>query len=287
MSETEERTILLIWNPTNGLPHEVSLGSDRTKLGEVVFNRWSTGSTKFIKPGARCFLMRVSAEPKGIVGSGYIVTPPEHDPSTANTHYSGIAFTMMLDTDQESEVLVPLEKLQGDKKLKATNWLSAGSGIRIKAESIDALEEEWARLLRKHKLEEVEGKLEDWIARGEERNNENDWEDLDHDWDEKEPHEDREEDETDESDEFLEEDDDDDEEEEDESGGVTLADIREQVQLGVEDALNQLDLQEIVHNSIEEVVESATKGGLMSKVEIAVRLRIIEKRLKNIEKRLA
>ena len=66
-----------------------------------------------------------------------------------------------------------------------------------------------------------------------------------------------------------------------------MADIREQVQLGVEDALNQLDLQEIVHNSIEEVVESATKGGLMSKVEIAVRLRIIEKRLKNIEKRLA
>jgi hypothetical protein len=49
--------------------------ANETAAGEIVIGRWSCGNRKQIEIGDRVFLIRLGVEPKGIVGSGWVIKP--------------------------------------------------------------------------------------------------------------------------------------------------------------------------------------------------------------------
>ena len=53
--------------------------ANETAAGKIVPGRWSCGNTKQIEKGDRVFLIRLGIEPKGIIGSGWVVKPPYFD----------------------------------------------------------------------------------------------------------------------------------------------------------------------------------------------------------------
>src|SRR5580700_4520288 len=70
---------LMTWNPRRSPEPEMPKLANDTAAGKIVRGRWSCGNRKAIQKGDRVFLIRLGVEPKGIVGSGWILNPPEED----------------------------------------------------------------------------------------------------------------------------------------------------------------------------------------------------------------
>lgn len=264
-----KNAILLTWNPERGKPMNLCDGMKSTTAGRAVFSGWSTGSSKNIEPGTRCFLMRQKSEPRGIVASGYIVTRPEPAPGYAKRHDAMIVFTMILDTDSDVDAVISFDELMSDQNMAATNWLTAGGGIRIKPESLEVLEQSWSALLGDQGLVEVDGIMDAWIDEGKVRLDSNEHDEL--------------------GEIYVDVDDTSDEESEEQDEGenerdATLEDLRQLIREEVALAFEQADIQGIINLSFHEAIKDATKGGIFTKIEIALRLRGLEKKVGAIER---
>jgi 5-methylcytosine-specific restriction protein A len=146
-------TYLLNWNPNRfdwfDLEEDIA---ELTELGWVE-SRWSCGVTKNIQPGDRFFLMRLGQTPKGIVGSGWIISAPfeapHWDDSLAElgryTRFVDIIFDSLLNAD--SEQILELDFLKNDPVLSQMNWLSQASGVRIPEHVTEELQNKWSDFL--------------------------------------------------------------------------------------------------------------------------------------------
>lgn len=148
--DAEMKTYLLTWNPNRWAWDNLAKEANETSAGKTVVGRWSCGNTKQIQKGDRVFLVRLAAEPKGIVGSGWIIKPPYLD-----THWSSekadkgeqglfieAEWERLIDSNVDSPLL--LSKLpQG--KFGERSWTPQSSGIRISDEAASGLEQLWAR----------------------------------------------------------------------------------------------------------------------------------------------
>lgn len=108
---------------------------------------WSCGVTRQIAPGDRAFLMRLGKPPKGIMGSGIVLTEPEEgehwDPDRAAAGDTGIYVKIMFDVLSDTPLIG--EDLLSTPPLSSQNWYPHASGTSIPSEVASVLESEWTK----------------------------------------------------------------------------------------------------------------------------------------------
>jgi len=142
------KTYLLTWNPARF--HWETLAEDAETVRRCGHDdgNWTCARTKSIRPGDRVFLMRQGVEPRGIMASGCVLTPPT--PGTIGwddtrlgetTNYIDVRFDAILDPAKEA-VLTRATLEQG--LLGEVNWDTQAGGMTIRADCAALLEEAWA-----------------------------------------------------------------------------------------------------------------------------------------------
>lgn len=139
---------LFVWNPKKWPWQSLDHGVDQLASTGRYSELWSCASHKSVRVGDRAFLMRLGAEPKGIMGSGYVATPP-----FPSRHWSGedklvprviIDFDMLLHPDREA--LLPLRMLE-EGHMAVQTWTPQASGISISPAVVADLEAMWFRFV--------------------------------------------------------------------------------------------------------------------------------------------
>lgn len=69
-------TYLFAWNPKLWPWPELPQLRARAGRRGFVTIEWSSGRTRQIEPGSRAFLIRLGVPPKGVMGSGVVITAP-------------------------------------------------------------------------------------------------------------------------------------------------------------------------------------------------------------------
>jgi len=154
------KTYLLTWNPRRWQWVNLAEVSAQTLAGKSVFESWSCGVTKSIQPGDRIFLMRVTEEPRGIMGSGWAMTAPHlrlhWDTAKAATGEKCLG----VDGDWERLINPQVDSPLGMQELRKGklanfNWTPQASGTRIPDDIAAELEEQWAAHVGKTSLATV------------------------------------------------------------------------------------------------------------------------------------
>ena len=146
-------TFLFIWNPKKWTWKNLDENIEILRNAGYVSETWSCISHKKIKVGDRAFLLRLGKKPKGIIGSGFVASPPFLD-----KHWSGenkLIYKVIIDFDvlinAEKERCLDLDTLaQGN--LAQQKWISQASGISIKPDLTSELENVWFSFLKKQKV---------------------------------------------------------------------------------------------------------------------------------------
>ena len=146
-------TFLFIWNPKKWDWKDLDESIEILRNTGHVSEPWSCISHKKIKIGDRAFLLRLGKEPKGIVGSGFVVSNP-----FLEEHWGGenkLVYKVIIDFDilinAEKEPLLDIDILRQGNLAQQT-WISHSSGISIKPKLIDELEILWFSFLKKQKI---------------------------------------------------------------------------------------------------------------------------------------
>lgn len=146
-------TYLLTWNPRRFQWNE--LADDIAHVRDIgpLSGTWSCGNTRRIQPGDRFFLLRLGQEPRGIVGSGVILSEPfseaHWDNDQAERGENSLFVEVSIETlrDADSEIILAQEVLRNDPLLSSMHWSPQASGIRIPDDVAAELERRWLALL--------------------------------------------------------------------------------------------------------------------------------------------
>ncbi len=154
------KTYLLTWNPNRSPEPEMPRQANETAAGKTVIGRWSCGNTKQIEVGDRVFLIRLGVEPKGIIGSGWVVKPPYFD-----THWDvqkqaegkqGLFVMCEWERILNPTIDVPLSINKLPRwKIGKKSWTPQSSGIQIPPQIISELEDLWAKHIGASSLGDV------------------------------------------------------------------------------------------------------------------------------------
>lgn len=155
-----QNAYLFVWNPNkwsqwtdpNNEPYIEKNIEELKNTGKVTL-MGSCRRHKSIKPGDRAFLAKVGSTPRGIFGSGKVVSEP-----FLSQYWSGadkdvprvlIEFDVLL--NPEKDPILTIDTL--DKgNLAKQQWTPQSSGISIRHEALDELEEEWFEFLRTQEI---------------------------------------------------------------------------------------------------------------------------------------
>ena len=147
------KTFLLAWNPKYLVWDEIESQIDEIEQSGNSIIRWSIRSHKQVKLGDRVFLMRLGKKPKGIIGSGYVVKLPFLEPhwNRKDEMVPRILIKFEVLINSEKDTILSLNKLnQG--KLSKVNWTPHFSGIEIKPEFTEELEDIWSNFLKSQNI---------------------------------------------------------------------------------------------------------------------------------------
>jgi hypothetical protein len=145
-------TYLLTWNPMQydwqRLPYLVHL----SEQGWPVPHDWSCHNTKRIQDGDRVFMVRHGAEPSGIMGSGFVISPKPYpakkDSSKGHARKPGLFIDVNFDVLLESDSYpILLRSRLGRGALASVTWDSLRSGVHIPDDAAGQLEDLWQRHL--------------------------------------------------------------------------------------------------------------------------------------------
>lgn len=145
-------TYLLTWSPKKWLWKDLSRRISEIKKKGFCVSDWSCGNNKSIAEGDRLFLLRQGEEPRGIVGAGWAESEPyeeihwreEKARAGRRTMYLTVRWEKLLNPETES--IFPREWLN-EGVLSRVNWNTQISGITIRPEAAEVLEERWADFL--------------------------------------------------------------------------------------------------------------------------------------------
>lgn len=137
---------LFTWNSNKWNWEDLTDGTYQLENIGYYNRRWSCGNSKSIKRGDRIFLMKLGAEPRGLMGSGYAksscyVAPHWDDTPGKKTNYIDIEFDILI--DPFSKNIFGKELLSQVDPNKLQQWFPQQSGISIKPDIIDNLESSW------------------------------------------------------------------------------------------------------------------------------------------------
>jgi 5-methylcytosine-specific restriction protein A len=148
--ERKMKTYLFLWNPKKWNWDTLEQDIDSVNMTGTYSGRWSCGNNKSIESGDRVFLMKVGTDPKGIIGSGYAKSTPfkdnHWDGSKKDTLYIEIEFELLL--NPSIDPILTLDVLMSGN-LQKQNWIPMSSGVSIKPEVVDELENTWFGLITK------------------------------------------------------------------------------------------------------------------------------------------
>ena len=147
-------TYLLTWNPAKWPWEDLTDCIQQIRKTGHYRERWSCGRNRRIVEGDRVFLLRQGLEPRGIVGSGRVVSEVFDDlhwdeaKRAAGQRVWSVAvdFDTLLDADREP-ILTRAQLKEG--VLGHIHWDPQSSGITVPEEVAKQLEIEWARINRK------------------------------------------------------------------------------------------------------------------------------------------
>jgi 5-methylcytosine-specific restriction protein A len=142
------KAFLFAWNPKKWNWTTLEQNIEQVKIAGKITEMWSVASHKKIRIGDRAFLMRLGEEPKGIMASGFVSSPP-----FLSKHWSGedkLIHRVMIDFEviinPSSEPILGLNSLNSGN-LGKVNWTPQSSGIEIASTVTDELEEMWFNFL--------------------------------------------------------------------------------------------------------------------------------------------
>jgi 5-methylcytosine-specific restriction protein A len=147
-------SFLFAWNPNKWEWTDLQESIDHLENVGYVERRWSCGNSKSIKKGDRVFLIRLSEEPRGIMGSGFakssFYVAPHWDGTEGKTsNYIDIEFDILINPSKD--VLFDKTFLDNIDPKNVQQWFPQQSGISIKPEVIDVLESKWFDFITKNK----------------------------------------------------------------------------------------------------------------------------------------
>ena len=146
------KTWLLSWNPSGWNWEDYHEIAAKTHFGELYNDSWTCASTK-VQPGDRVFLIALGMGAKnGIIASGHATSESyedEHwDTQKAaqgnKTKYVNVCFDWISDYETD-----PYLKQSSLKELFPNQeWSPMGSGISIRDQYVNQLEEEWEKVIK-------------------------------------------------------------------------------------------------------------------------------------------
>lgn len=150
---TQMATYLFAWNPKKWDWKSLDESIEELNTCGKFIEKWSAQTHKKIKPGDRAFLTKVGSVPRGIMGSGYVISEP-----FISEHWSGngtlvhrvlIEFDVLLNPGVEP--ILTTELLSTGNLTKQT-WTPQSSGIPLKDDIAEELEAVWFDFLSTHKV---------------------------------------------------------------------------------------------------------------------------------------
>lgn len=146
-------TYLLTWNPAHFPWEDLDKDINTIKSEGHLSGNWSCGSTKKIVSTDRVFLIKLGAEPRGIVASGFVISDVYEDEhwdedkrnAGINALYVKVDFDTILNPDMD---IFQREWLTQGIYTKV-HWSPQGGGITIPDDVAEQLELDWARFLNK------------------------------------------------------------------------------------------------------------------------------------------
>lgn len=141
------KTILFTWNPSKWPWENLPQAVEEANVNGRHIETWSCGVTKSIKPGDRAFLMRLGISPKGIMGSGIVISVPKEgphwDPERAAQGGKGLYVEIIFDALNETPVLG--EDTLESPPLYGHEWYPMASGTSIPVTISKELEVIWSK----------------------------------------------------------------------------------------------------------------------------------------------
>ncbi len=167
-ADSSMATFLLTWNPKRWKWKSLKKDVKQVANGEKLVTNWSCGNSQKINIGDCIYLIRLGEEPKGIIASGVITSPPFRLPHWDNgrakrgeeANYVEVEFDKLLHPDSPN--ILPRSFLKEEPNLSKMHWDTQVSGIKIPDEIAKILVDLWlvSASKQEYKLaEEVEGSL--------------------------------------------------------------------------------------------------------------------------------
>lgn len=144
------KTILFTWNPEKWQWDDLPQAVQEANVDGRHTDTWSCGVTRNISPGDRAFLMRLGLPPKGIIGSGIVVSSPKEGPHWDSDratrgdkgYYVEIIFDVL------SDIPVIGEDTLSSPPLQNHDWYPMASGTSIPENMAEKLESLWSDATR-------------------------------------------------------------------------------------------------------------------------------------------
>ncbi|WP_314294758.1 AAA family ATPase [Fusobacterium periodonticum] len=154
IKETQERlnkknlSLIFAWDPEESkwTAEKYKEACLKVKNAEKYLIRdWKCGRKDEIEKGTEVFIIKVGAEPKGIIGHGYIKTLPTKKYDEDKKWWVDIEFDKLL--DYENEKILKTEDLID--KLSEQNWKNGiqNPGTKIKETVVPRLRKMWSKLI--------------------------------------------------------------------------------------------------------------------------------------------
>lgn len=151
--QTTSNSYLFAWNPKKWSWEDLEQNIEELQNKGTTTHMWSCSSYKSIKVGDRAFLMRLGSEPRGICGSGYVVSKP-----FLSKHWSGedketprvlVEFDVLLNPNNEKILSLDVINIGN---LSEQQWTPQNSGISIKPHLTKDLEALWFNFLSENNI---------------------------------------------------------------------------------------------------------------------------------------
>lgn len=142
-----KRTFLFTWNPKRWHWDDLPQAVYEANVEGQYLDKWSCGVTKNISVGDRAFLIRLGEPPKGMIGSGTIVSEPyESAHWNAEKAEQGVTvYRVNILFDVLSEIPILDEQVLSSGGLADHNWYPRASGTIIPENIAKQLEVIWSR----------------------------------------------------------------------------------------------------------------------------------------------